>query len=326
MNDLLPTGSDPAQLAPQGGAPALVAASGPAAERRFWEFFTVPIRNRNTRAAYARAAAEFCVFLEARGVDALAEVQPIHVAAYVEALSQARSPSTAKQRLAAIRMLFDWLVTGQIVPVNPAASVRGPRHVVKRGKTPVLEREDARRLLERIDATTLVGLRDRAFIGLMVYSFARVGAAVAMEVRDFYPVGRRWWVRLHEKGGKRHELPAHHNLEAWLHDYIAAAGIAEQPRSPLFRSALGRTGRLTERGLQARNALDLVQRRARDAGIGAAICNHTFRATGITAYLANGGTLEMAQAIAAHESPRTTKLYDRTGDDVTLDEIERIIL
>ena len=307
-------------------SPALVAAAGPAAERRFWEFFTVTIRNRNTRAAYARAAAEFCVFLEARGVAALAEVQPIHVAAYIEVLSEARSPSTAKQRLAAIRMLFDWLVTGQIVPVNPAASVRGPRHVVKRGKTPVLEREDARLLLESIDADTLVGLRDRAFIGLMVYSFARVGAAVTMEVRDFYPVGRRWWVRLHEKGGKRHELPAHHNLEAWLHAYIEAAEIAEQPRMPLFRSALGRTGKLSERPLLARNALDLVQRRAKDAGIGATICNHTFRATGITAYLANGGTLEMAQAIAAHESPRTTKLYDRTGDEVTLDEVERIIL
>ena len=326
MNDLLPTGSDPAPFDPQGVAPALIAAAGPAAERRFWEFFTVTIRTRHTRAAYARAAAEFCAFLEARGVAALAEIQPIHVAAYIEVLSQARSPSTAKQRLAAIRMLFDWLVIGQVVPVNPAASVRGPRHVVKRGKTPVLERADARLLLERIDASTLVGLRDRAFVGLMVYSFARVGAAVAMEVRDFYPVGRRWWVRLHEKGGKRHELPAHHNLEAWLHAYIEAAGIADESRAPLFRSALGRSGKLSDRPLLARNALDLVQRRAKGAGLGASICNHTFRATGITAYLANGGTLEMAQAIAAHESPRTTKLYDRTGDEVTLDEIERVIL
>ncbi|MFO7854238.1 MAG: tyrosine-type recombinase/integrase [Paracoccaceae bacterium] len=133
-------------------------------------------------------------------------------------------------------------------------------------------------------------------------------------------------MRLREKGGRHHELPAHHALEAWLLDYVEAAGLAGEPRSPLFRSALGRTGRLSDRPLLARNALDLVRRRARDAGIRGAICNHSLRATGITAYLANGGTLETAQAIAAHESPRTTKLYDRTDDEVTLDEVERIVL
>ena len=245
---------------------------------------------------------------------------------YIEAIGSTHAPATVKQRLAAIRMLFDWLVVGQVLPVNPAASVRGPRHVVKRGKTPVLERADARLLLEHIDTASLVGLRDRAFIGLLVYSFARVGAAVAMEVRDFYANGRRWWVRLHEKGGKHHEIPAHHNLEAWLHEYLDAAGIGAQARSPLFRSAIGRTGQLSDKPLLARNALHLVQRRARDAGIAGRITNHTFRATGITAYLENGGTLETAQAIAAHESPRTTKLYDRTADTVTLDAVERIIL
>jgi len=306
--------------------PALIAATGPQGERRFWEFFTVTIRNPNTRAAYARAAAEFCAFVSAGGVDDLRQVQPIHVAAYIEALGRGHAPPTVKLRLAAIRMLFDWLVTGQVIPVNPAASVRGPKYVVRRGKTPVLDRSEARQLLESIDTGSLVGLRDRAFIGLLIYSFARVGAAVSMKVEDFYPAGRRWWVRLHEKGGKLHELPAHHNLDAWLHEYVAAAGIGEERRSPLFRSAIGRTGVLSDRSLLERNALDLVQRRARQAGIATAICNHTFRATGITAYLENGGTLEKAQAIAAHESPRTTKLYDRTSDRITLDEIERIIL
>ncbi|MEO1089362.1 MAG: tyrosine-type recombinase/integrase [Pseudomonadota bacterium] len=326
MGHLLPTLATNESLTEFGQPLVLIAASGSQAERRFWEFFTVTIRNRNTRAAYARAAAEFCAFLEGRGVSSLTAIQPIHVAAYVEVLGTTHAPATVKQRLAALRMLFDWLVVGQVLPVNPTASVRGPRHVVKRGKTPVLERADARLLLESIDTATVVGLRDRAFIGLLVYSFARVGAAVAMEVGDFYANGRRWWVRLKEKGGKHHELPAHHNLEAWLHDYLQAAWIGAETRSPLFRSALGRTGRLSDKPLLARNALDLVQRRARDAGLRGRICNHTFRATGITAYLENGGTLEMAQAIAAHESPRTTKLYDRTADAVTLDEVERIVL
>ena len=307
--------------------PALIAATGEQGERRFWEFFTVTIRNPNTRAAYARAAQEFCEFVSAGGVGDLRQVQPIHVAAYVEALGRDHAPSTVKLRLAGLRMLFDWLVTGQVIPINPASSVKGPRYVVRRGKTPVLDRTEARLLLESIDTDTVVGLRDRAFIALLIYTFARVGAAVAMKVEDFYPAGRRWWVRLHEKGGGMlHELPAHHNLDAWLHEYLAAAGIGEDKRSPLFRSAVGRTGKLSERPLIERNALDLVQRKARQAGIATAICNHTFRATGITAYLENGGTLEKAQAIAAHESPRTTKLYDRSADQITLDEVERIIL
>ena len=163
--------------------------------------------------------------------------------------------------------------------------MRGPKHVVRRGKTPVLARADARLLLERIRTDTVVGLRDRAFIGLLVYSFARVGAAVGMRVGDFYPNGRRWWVRLHEKGGKHHELPAHHNLEAWLLEYLETAGIGNDRSGWLFRSSVGRTGRLSERPLLARNALDLdlVQRRAADAGLKVPICNHTFGATGITA-------------------------------------------
>lgn len=315
-------------------SPDLVAWSGARAEDRFRDFFVVSIRNPNTRAAYARAATEFCDFAAGAGLGTLGAVEPVHVAAWVEALGRAHAPATVKQRLAGVRMLFDWLVLGQVVPANPAAPVRGPRHVVRRGKTPVLDRAEARALLDGIGTETLVGLRDRAFIGLMVYSFARVGAAVAMRVEDFYPAGRRWWVRLHEKGGKHHELPAHHNLEAWLHAYVDAAGIGPDrtgncggdPRGPLFRAAAGRTGRLTARPLLARNALDLVRRRARAAGIATRVSNHTFRATGITAYLENGGTLEKAQAIAAHESPRTTKLYDRTADRITLDEIERIIL
>ena len=326
MNDLVPLPS-PAEISvSENRTPALIAASGERAERRFWEFFTVTIRNPNTRRAYARAAAEFCAFLQDGGVGRLDAIQPLHVAAYVELLGREHAPATVKQRLAAIRMLCDWLVVGQVLPVNPAASVRGPRHVVKRGKTSVLHREDARLLLESIDVATPVGLRDRAFIGLLVYSFARVGAAVAMRVEDFYPNGRRWWVRLHEKGGKHHELPAHHNLDLWLHEYIEAAGIADQRKAPLFRSAKGRAGVLSERPLLARNALDMVARRAQQAGIPGQVCNHTFRATGITAYLENGGKLELAQAMAAHESPRTTKLYDRTNDAVSLDEVERIVL
>jgi integrase len=223
-------------------------------------------------------------------------------------------------------MLFDWLVVGQVLPMNPAASVRGPKHIVKRGKTPVLSAEDARKLLDSIDITSVVGLRDRALIAVMVYSFARVGAVVGMRVEDFYQNGRRSWFRLHEKGGKFHEVPAHHNAEAYLDAYLEAAGIAQDKKTPLFRSTRAKTKQLTPNGLTRTDALRMVKRRARAAGLPAAVCCHTFRATGITAYLENGGTIENAQAIAAHESPRTTKLYDRTSDALTLDEIERIAI
>jgi integrase len=135
--------------------------------------------------------------------------------------------------------------------------------------------------------------------------------------------GKRCWLRLHEKGGKEHDVPAHHTAVEYLDAYIAATGIASEQQSPLFRT-LDRRGRLSGRRLDRREALAMVKRRASYAGLGDRVCNHSFRATGITVYLQNGGTLEKGQQIAAHESPRTTKLYDRTQDEITLDEIERI--
>jgi site-specific recombinase XerD len=306
-------------------APGIIKKAGTKATRRFFEFFTANIRNANTRKAYARAIADFFFWAESCGLR-LIDIEPIVVAAYVEHLAGIYAPPTAKQHLAAIRMCFDWLVTGQVLPLNPAAAVRGPTHVVKRGKTPVLSAEEARQLLDSIDTSTVVGLRDRAIIGSMVYSFARVSAIIGMRVEDYYQFGKRSWLRLHEKGGKFHEIPAHHKAEAYLDSYITAAVITEDAKSPLFRTAYGRTGTLSTRGMTRHDVLRMIKRRARAAGLSERVCCHTFRATGITAYLDNGGTIENAQAIAAHESPRTTKLYDRTGDDITLDEIERILI
>ena len=144
-----------------------------------------------------------------------------------------------------------------------------------------------------------------------------------MQVADYYVEGRKAWFRLYEKGGKRHEVPAHHNAADYVDAYIAAAGIAAEKKSPLFRS-IDRHRTLTSRPLGARNALDMIKRRAKAIGLPETICCHTFRATGITAYLEEGGTIEHAQRIANHESPKTTKLYDRTSDQIDLDEIERI--
>jgi len=221
--------------------PAIVAAAGDNAARRYLEFFAVTIENPNTRQAYFHACRRFFDSCERKGLDELVAIEPMHVAAYIRALGKDFEKPTVKQHLAAIRMLFDWLVVGQVVATNPAHSVRGPKHVVKTGKTTVLTGEQARELLDSIDTSTVVGLRDRALISVMTFAFARIGAAVAMRVEDYYPKGKRWWVRLHEKGGKRREMPAHHTLEAYLDAYIEAAGLRDGGKAPLFRAAAGRT-------------------------------------------------------------------------------------
>jgi len=196
---------------------------------------------------------------------------------------------------------------------------------VRRGKTPVLKADQARTLLDSIKIDSIIGLRDRAIIGLMCYTFARVSAVVHMRVEDYYENGKRSWIRLHEKGGKRHEVPAHHNAAAYLDAYLEATGIRDGKKSPLFRSVDNRR-RITENAMTRTDVLRMVKRRAQGAGLPSSTSCHTFRATGITAYLENDGTIENAQAIAAHESPRTTKLYDRTSDEITLDEVERITI
>ncbi len=315
----------PAKIAPSLGsvAPILIKRAGAKATKRFYEFFTANIRNRNTREAYYRALTDFFAWCDQKNLS-IDDLEPIVIAAYVEHLGTVYTKPTVKQHLAAIRMCLDWLVVGQVIPMNPSSSVRGPKYVVKKGKTPVLTADEARQLLDSIDTSTAIGLRDRALIAVMLFTFARISAVVGMSVDDYYQMGKRSWIRLHEKGGKHHEVPTHHTAEEYLDAYLKAAAIEHEKDSPLFLTAVGKTGLLTRNRLSRHDALRMIKRRSIAAGLSHKVCCHTFRATGITAYLENGGTVENAQAIAAHESPRTTKLYDRTSDEITLDEIERI--
>jgi site-specific recombinase XerD len=326
MTPLLPDKSHaPAPAFGHAGVPALIADLGEAAVWSFLEFFTARIENDHTRAAYVRVVGRFLRWIDEHGLP-LKEVRPPHVAAYLKELGRSVSVPSVKQSLAAIRSLFDHLVVSQVVPLNPAASVRGPSHVVTAGKTPVLDEDEARHLLDSIDTSTVVGLRDKAIIGVMVYTFARVGAAVGLKVEDYFPQGKRWFLTLHEKRGRVHRMPCHHKLEEMLDRYIEAAGIEGDHKGPLFRTAAGRSQSLTANPLSTRDAWAMVRRRAKDAGLETRIGCHTFRATGITAYLSNGSTLEKAQQMAGHASAKTTKLYDRRSDQVTLDEVERIAI
>jgi site-specific recombinase XerD len=238
-----------------------------------------------------RAADEFLAWCASAGVPSIGAVQPVHVATWIEAATRELAAPSVKQRLAAICHPFDWLVTGHVVPVNPAASVRGRRHVVTSGQRPVLDPSEACALVE-----------------------------------DVFTQNRRLWVRLREKGSKRHAMPCHHNLEEYLTAYLDGAGLRNDLKGPLFRTIGRDTGQLTRTVLPQANAYAMIRRRATRAGIATRLGNHSFRATGIRAYLKNGGTLEKAGAMANHASTRTTQLYDRRRDEVSLDEVEPIVI
>lgn len=301
--------------------PAIILNAGDDAVKKFLEFFTASIRNKNTRLAYARAIGQFFRWSESRGLN-LFSIQPVTVAAYIE--QHKGSPPTVKQHLSAIRQLFDYLLIGQIVSSNPASPVKGPKHVVRKGKTPVLSAEEARGLLDSIDVSSLIGLRDRALISIMLFSFARISAVLGMRVSDFFRAKKRYWIRLHEKGGKFHEVPLHDEARHNLLEYIAASRIGDQKKARIFRTIRGQSKRLSDRALTRTEAFRMVKRRCKAAELPANICNHSFRATGITVYLENQGELEHAQYIAAHESPSTTKLYDRRKENISMSEIEKI--
>jgi site-specific recombinase XerD len=255
----------------------------------------------------------------------LACIETVHVAAYIKSMEEeAFSVPSIKQHLAALKHLFDHLVTGGIIKLNPAAAVRGPRYSAAEGKTPILTGDEPRRLLASIKTDTLIGLRDRALIGLLLYTAARVNAAVSLKVGDYYSQGATWFLRLREKGGKRHVMPCNHHLQEYLSAYIDAAGIAKDAKWPLFRTLRRGVETISRAPLTQSNVYELIQRRKKSAGIKTEVGCHSMRGTAITNLLENGASVEEAQSLANHASIRTTKLYDRRDQSVRRDLVERI--
>ena len=314
--------------------PALIEDAGTKAKRKFVEFFTTKIENDNTRAAYAESVDRFLHWCMIQGLS-IETIEPTLVASYFKQNCPETRPykkyskptlktkSTKKQHLAAVRQMFDHLTSSGVIEFNPASSVKGPKLVVEKGKTPVLSPEDATRLLESIDVTKIAGLRDRALIGTLFYAFARISAVLDMNVDDLYENGRTLWLRLHEKGGKNHEMPAHHRLAEYVDAYLDVAAIRGEKETPVFRT-LDRKRKLTEKRMLRGDAYKMIQRRAKQAGITTPVCNHTGRATGLTDYMLNGGSLEDARAMANHSSSKVTHMYVRIDQKMKQAEVERV--
>jgi integrase/recombinase XerD len=315
----LERGSKPPAIVQRAGGPAVLA---------YAEFFEAELENDNTHRSYRHAVNRFLAWCEGQGFD-LRQVSPPHVAGYIHDLATAKglpaSKPTQKLHLAAIRQFFDRLVVRHAVILNPAASVKGPRHQVAEGKTPAITPEHARRVLHSIDVSDVVGLRDRAIIGVLIYTAARGGAVAKLQLRDFYSDGRQWFFRFDEKGGKVRDIPARHDLEGFVLDYIRTARLeGDSPDTSLFRTAKGRTKELTASGMKGKDVLRMVKRRFKDAGLPANLTCHTFRATTITDLLNSGVNPDDVQDLAGHADPRTTRLYDRRKRDVTRNIVERI--
>ncbi len=301
--------------------PAIVSRESAAAVYAWDEFFAGEIANPHTRIAYQRAVRRFLAWCERQSLS-LNQISPGLVGTYFA--RHTGSVPTKKQHLAALRKFFDRLVIRHVVVLNPAASVRAERYQAVEGKTPEFTVQAARHLLESVRTDSIVGLRDRAVIGTLIYTAVRVGAVARLRLRDLTYDDSQWVLRFAEKGGKSRAIPVRHDLECFLLDYLDAAQLRSDAHGPLFRTAAGRSGKLTESQISAVDICRMVKRRIQDAGLNARLSPHSFRVTTITDLLEQGVPLEDVQNLAGHADPRTTRLYDRRQKRITRNIVERI--
>jgi integrase/recombinase XerD len=301
--------------------PAIIERAGGNARFAYDEFFKATINNEHTRRAYGRIVGRLLAWCEKNDLE-LRQITPGLAGEYISQLEG--SAPTKNQALAALRHFFDAMVTRHVVPLNSFASVRGVKYSVTEGKTAEISIEQARKLFRSIDTGSLVGLRDRAVLGVLAYTGARVGAVAKLGMSDYRNMGEQRALRFREKGGKDREIPVRHDLEGWINEYIAAAGIAEASKaSPLFRS-VDKTKQLTAARYTAHSIRRMMKRRLEDAGLPELFSPHSFRVTVVTDLLNQNVPLEDVQYLAGHSSPTTTRIYDRRRRRVTRNIVERI--
>lgn len=301
--------------------PACVANAGAAAGFAWEELFFGKIRNPHTRKAYLRAVRRFLAYVE-REHFSLPQVTPGMVGRYFDELPI--SIPSKKLHLAAIRSFFDVMVTRHVVILNPALSVRTERYSAIEGKTPEITVEQARKLLASIELKSVIDLRDRAVIAVLIYTAARAGAVAKLKLSDFAPDSAQYVLRFDEKGHKARTIPVRYDLQVMLHDYLFAAGLENDPKnSPLFPTR-GGNGRLTRLAMSGIDICRLVKRRVKAAGLSSQISPHSFRAMAATDLLLQGVPLDDVQYLLSHSDSRTTALYDRRNKAVTRHTVERI--
>ncbi len=301
-----------------------------------WEFFTSGIRNQNTRDAYARAVHDFCVWLEARSLSSIVDLQTSLVVAFAKELANNVSPSTVRQRLTGIRAFLGSLVAGGILAFNPAVAVRGPGRGDE-SEEQALSPEQIQRLFASFRPETLAvddiarqfatpvqaELRDRALIAVIVYTFARISVVLSLKVSDVFDERHRLWIRFRRNDGKQHQVLCHPALARYLRAYLEHTGLRETPDSFLFPVILFRYKHGPEFGktpVTRESAYAMIRKHARAAGILIKVGNQMLRASGITIYLSNGGNLKNAATMASHTSLRTTQLYRHRAKRARLDK------
>lgn len=287
------------------------------------EFFEARLRNGNTIDAYRRGLSQFFEWVERQGIRELGDIQTLDVAAYIK--QHPLAPPTVNMHLSAIRGFFRWFVEEGKLDSDPAKAVRRLKNVVERGKTPAISKEEAHRLLASLPLNHVIEFRDRAIMGVLLYSWARISATLDMNGRDFYLDQGHWWISFTDKGSKKRHLPLNRTAARYLREYLKRAGIRDEPDAPLFRPTDGK-GEVTPDGrLERTNVRRRIKNWARLAGIDPKkVSCHGLRATGITCFLESGGSLDRAQKIAGHRDSRTTQLYDRRDDSVKIEEMNRI--
>jgi integrase/recombinase XerD len=313
-------------------APAIVQEAGPNAEYAYADFFKAKISNSNTRKAYKRAVDRFLGWCRVRGLQ-LRRITSFLVGDYIEHHLNDKdgyplSPPSKKQHLAALRHFFDNQQMFHGVLINPASSVRGPKYSVREGKTPAFDDRQVRTLIDSINTRDVVGVRDKTMLMVLAYTAARAGAVAKLRTMDYVTDGRSWYFNFGEKGGKLHQVPARHDLQLQMEQYLQAAGLeGRSDKTPLFRTAKKKKGEkgLTDRGLNGNDLLRVVKRRLKRAGLPeGAFCCHSFRATTATNLLKQKVAREQVQYLLGHSDARTTDLYNRTEKEVTRNLVERI--
>ena len=303
-------------------APKMISELGAAARFTWEEFFIGKLPNPYTRRSYLLAVRRFFAWCEEQGLD-LPRITPGMVGRYFDQLPD--SVPSKKLYLSAIRAFFNLLVQRHVVVLNPALSVRTERYSAVEGRTPEISVEQSRKLLASIKVDSVAGMRDRAVVAVLIYTAARAGAVAKLRLKDFVHDGVQYSLHFAEKGGKARSIPCRADLEEYLREYLVAGALEDEPKdSPIFRTVLGKNGRLSRNAMNGVDVCRMLKRRLKAAGLPTIISPHSFRSCAATDLLLQGVALEDVQYLLGHSDSRVTKLYDRRKRQVTRNIVERI--